>query len=98
MCRRRAGSRFTVKSGAIIGVVVKEVGHDDRMQAYLNGVRQWTPLIGVHVPGGVPLELHRPRASPLPQWPRHTTGGQDVLRDRTAPPVYYGIRVLRMPA
>jgi len=35
----RAGSRFTVKSDAIIGVVVKKIGHDDRMQEYLEGIR-----------------------------------------------------------
>lgn len=34
----RAGSRFTVKSDAVIGVIVKKVGHDDRMQQYLEGI------------------------------------------------------------
>jgi len=33
-----AGSRFTIKSDAIIGVIVKKVGHDDRMQQYLEGI------------------------------------------------------------
>ena len=35
----RAGFRFTIKSEAIIGVVVKKVGHDERMQEYLEGIR-----------------------------------------------------------
>jgi len=35
----RTGSRFTIRSEAIIGVVVKKVGHDDRMQQYLEGIR-----------------------------------------------------------
>jgi hypothetical protein len=34
----RAGSRFTMKSEAIIGVLVKRVGHDDRMQQFLEGI------------------------------------------------------------
>jgi len=34
-----AGSRFTIKSDAVIGVVVKKLGHDDRMQEYLEGIR-----------------------------------------------------------
>jgi hypothetical protein len=35
----RAGSRFTVRDEAIVGVVMKKVGHDDRMQQYLEGIR-----------------------------------------------------------
>lgn len=34
-----AGSRFTVKSAAVIGVIVKKLGHDDRVQRYLEGIR-----------------------------------------------------------
>jgi len=34
----RAGSRFTVKADAVIGVVLKKLGHDDRMQKYLEGI------------------------------------------------------------
>jgi hypothetical protein len=34
----RTGFRFTIKSEAIIGVVVKKVGHDERMQQYLEGI------------------------------------------------------------
>lgn len=33
-----AGSRFTVKGDAIIGVIVKKLGHDDEMQQYLEGI------------------------------------------------------------
>ena len=34
----RAGSRFTIKSDAVIGVVLKKLGHDDRMQQYLESI------------------------------------------------------------
>ena len=34
----RVGSRFTIKSDAVIGVVLKKLGHDDRMQEYLESI------------------------------------------------------------
>ncbi|MBN1152492.1 MAG: hypothetical protein JXA58_04710 [Dehalococcoidia bacterium] len=42
-CREIGGeslacSRFTIKSDAIIGVVVKKLGHDERMQEYLESI------------------------------------------------------------
>jgi len=34
----RGGFRYTIKSDAVIGVVLKKLGHDDRMQEYLEGI------------------------------------------------------------